>query len=195
MHHHYESWLKLWSNLLQFWPSNFHYTLSLQCINGICNPSELKVSVSTKSTCINEIYKFFCVASFAYFFFSFLYCKAHLGFLTKSFWWQHAVESAKLSKQSSCDSPSVPIYCHNLGHQWHHLTVCDITPWITRLVKAVVGVTGSICHVSAMFTLNFNSENAAKISPCTYRSIWNFFQLYKSCLLLTLIFKFSLSVK
>lgn len=160
-------------------PMYYNFDTVISTIHSLYNVSmesavsELKVSVSTKSTCINEIYKFFCVASFAYFF-SFLYCKAHLRFLTKSFCWQHAVESAKLNKQSSCDSPSVPIYCHNLGHQWHHLTVHDITLWVTRLVKVAVGVRGGICHESAMFTLNFNHENAAKINACTYRFIWNF---------------------
>lgn len=46
----------------------------------------------------------------------FLYWKAHLEFLTKSFKWYHVVESAKLSDHSSCDSPSAPTYCHNVGH-------------------------------------------------------------------------------
>lgn len=30
------------------------------------------------------------------------------------------------------------------------------------------GVTGSIWHATAMFTLDFNCENAAKITSCTY---------------------------
>lgn len=48
------------------------------CINGIWNPTRLKVSITIKGIDINGIYKFWCLASIAFLFFLFLVLKKHI---------------------------------------------------------------------------------------------------------------------